>query len=181
MGIYVIALYFGNSLGPIFTGVIVQCKCCSDIHPFWFTHLYHIDGDWHWTAWASAIVGGLNFIVFIFFFPETRWNRSINATGAKSKPVAGSVTTSNEPASTEKEEPVEIIEHANTHEQVELSGTKKTYLQELNPWPGTASQSWILHILRPLPLFAYPAVAWGAFACKLIVLFYHDMLLTALS
>ena len=30
MGIYVIALYFGNSLGPIFTGIIVQCRCCSD-------------------------------------------------------------------------------------------------------------------------------------------------------
>lgn len=40
MGLYVIALYFGNSLGPLFTGVIVESasfdrKYSDDVH--WLT------------------------------------------------------------------------------------------------------------------------------------------------
>jgi hypothetical protein len=37
MGIYVIALYFGNSLGPIFTGVIAES---------WSPRENDTNGDW---------------------------------------------------------------------------------------------------------------------------------------
>jgi hypothetical protein len=103
----------------------------------------------------------LNFIGFIFLFPETRWNRSINGAATKSAAPAAQ----NAPTRTEKDGHIETIEQARTHEDVELTGTRKTFMQELKPWSGTASQSWFLHFVRPLPLIAYPAVAWGAFAC----------------
>jgi hypothetical protein len=39
-----------------------------------------------------------------------------------------------------------------------LTGVKKTYLQELNPWSGFRNKNLIHVFFRPFPLIVYPAV-----------------------
>jgi hypothetical protein len=46
-----------------------------------------------------------------------------------------------------------------------LIGTKKTFVQELNPFsPINKDQNLLLLFLKPLPLISYPAVIYGAIA-----------------
>ena len=92
-----------------------------------------------------------------FFFPETRYNRSIDAAATATAPVI---------EATDKSMTEHRIEHVHTTDSHILIGTKKTFLQELNIWSGTTKQSYFNHFIRPFPLLAYPAVAWGVLTCK---------------
>ncbi|KAJ9606384.1 hypothetical protein H2200_009345 [Cladophialophora chaetospira] len=145
MGVYIIALYFGNSLGPLITGFIVQ------------------DVGWRWASWVSAIFGGINFIGIVLFFPESRFSRTIDAVAF---PLPRRISNGN----TEKHPgDHEMIEQVDTTDADTLVGVKKTWLQEMNPWSGTTNHGILNHFIRPFPLLAYPAVAWACLTYSVVL------------
>ena len=114
--------------------------------------------SWRWHSWLCAIISGVNFLGIFFFFPETRYHRSIDAAAE-----TGSVLPIQ---SAEKPSSDATVEHVDTNDSSQLTGAKKTYFQELSIWSGTAKKSYFNHLIRPFPLLAYPAVAWAVFTCK---------------
>ena len=91
--------------------------------------------------------------------PETRYKRS---KPAETSP-AGQNSLSDEAKSAATSQIVEKVEDNNT---TELSGTKKTFLENLSLWSGTSEESLVSHFMRPWLLGAYPAVTWATIACE---------------
>ena len=93
-----------------------------------------------------------------FFVPETRFHRALDpatAPGIVQEPKDASKVqtqafddgTSNESGEGGKE-------------------SRKTYLQQLNPWSGIDTTSSYLNLfLRPFPLILYPACLFATLAC----------------
>lgn len=92
----------------------------------------------------------------LFFFPETRFNRTIYE--------ASSVHAADESEKSMSSPTIEQVQSTNSSNS--LVGTKNTWREELSLWSGTTKQSYFSHFLRPFFLVAYPAVAWGILACK---------------
>jgi MFS family permease len=156
MGIYIIFLYCGNSLGPLVSGFIIEGKISLSGPSR--THQAHIilGPGWRWFSWLCAIIAGLNFLAIFFFVHETRFDRMIN-----------DASFVHEAGVSEKKSFSPTIEKIqSTTGSDSQGGTKKTLLQNLSLWSGTSEQSYISHFLRPFLLVAYPAVAWGILACK---------------
>jgi MFS family permease len=138
MGIYIIFLYCGNSVGSLLAGFI-------------------IDGaGWRWFSWFCAIISGMNFLAIFFFVHETRFNRIPQE--APSVQGSGSFDKGSIPAHVEKV--------TSSSSSTDLVGVKKTFLQTLSLWSGTSKESYLSHFLRPFLLVVYPAVVWGILACK---------------
>lgn len=138
MGIYIIFLYCGNSVGSLLAGFI-------------------IDGaGWRWFSWFCAIISGLNFLAIFAFVHETRFNR-----------IPPEIAALPESGGSDKGFIPENVEKINSSiSSAELIGTKKTFLQNLSLWSGTTNESYLGHFLRPFLLIVYPAVIWGILACK---------------
>ena len=85
--------------------------------------------------------------MFIFFFPETTYVR----TPPETPPPSESGET--------KDTKVPEMNIAEGSANRTLTGTKKTFVQELNPWSGLDKNANFIHLLiRPFPLVFYPAV-----------------------
>jgi len=138
MGIYILFIYCGNSVGSLLAGFI-------------------IDGaGWRWFCWFCAIISGLNFLAIFIFVHETRFNR-----------MPSNSASVRESGSSDKGFISEHVEKADSSSSsAELSGTKKTFLQNLSLWSGTSKESYLSHFLRPFLLIVYPAVVWGILSCK---------------
>ncbi|OQV06976.1 hypothetical protein CLAIMM_11472 [Cladophialophora immunda] len=143
MGLTVLGIYLGNSLGTVITGFIIQAL------------------GWRWSSWVCSIFSGVNMLGIVFLFPETRWNRAKDPLDTGHQAAEG-----DDQASEKMQDKPEGVWH--TDEAVEqgngssaLRGVKKSYLQELHPWSGTTKMSLVNHLVRPLPLVFYPAVAYA--------------------
>ncbi|KEF52471.1 uncharacterized protein A1O9_11313 [Exophiala aquamarina CBS 119918] len=146
MGIYLPFLNLGNSLGPLVTGFMTQGV------------------GWRWVSWLCVIISGITFLGIVFFFPETRWHRSIDAAVTKE---AVAVEETPEVKSMD-EKAIENIE-SRTCTSDRLTGVKKTYLHELSIWSGISEVSYFNHLIRPFPLLAYPAIALGSLSYSVLL------------
>lgn len=94
----------------------------------------------------------------VLFVPETRFNReaSGSVTPRQDSKRAGEADFELQDA---KDDPKQASGKAND--------TRKTILQELNPWSGIDGDVPYLNLyLRPFPLVLYPACAFAALSCK---------------
>lgn len=65
-------------------------------------------------------------------------------------------------ASSEKETPADTVIEPTSFGQHTLTGSRKTFLQELNPWsPIDRSTNYIGLLLRPWPMIVYPATLYS--------------------
>ncbi|CAK3774877.1 major facilitator superfamily transporter isoform A [Lecanosticta acicola] len=175
MSWYVNASAGGNTIGPLICGFVIT-------HSRWRVHKWH----------AFALVA-FNFLLVLFFVPETRYDRSFNEEDMasdttisqrnSSEPSAGEVKEAPEAAETQdgvnfvatdpqKQQPLPVInanDPAHCHHSTEQI-PKRTFLQDLSIWPGLAKDiNPLLLFLRPLPFICYPAVilAFLGFAVSL--------------
>jgi len=98
---------------------------------------------------VGAIASGVCAIAFFLVFPEIQFKRASTAS-----PVAEPKNdiTCNSSDEVPVDEPT-----------TGLTGTKKTFVQQLDPFNTIdKDKNLLLLFLRPLPLFAYPAVFYGA-------------------
>ena len=108
-------------------------------------------------------------LMFVFFFPETRFYRGHNPLGQVN---AAGTQSSVLPSDTAKEEDIaihreEIDSERNQNDSAPVT-PRKSYLQELNPWSGINPHETLLSLaIRPVPLLAYPACMYATLACKL--------------
>ena len=144
MGIYITFLYCGNSVGSLLAGFIIE------------------GAGWRWFCWFCAIISGLNFLAIFIFVHETRFNRIPPEIASTPE-----TTSIQESKGSEKGVLAVQIEKVESYSSsAELSGTKKTLLQNLSLWSGLSKESYLSHFLRPFLLIVYPAVVWGILACK---------------
>jgi hypothetical protein len=129
------------------------------------------NSDRQWQKWLSAILVGINLVMIFFFLPETRWDRSSKQ--GQEETSRGETASSNEVATSEVNKDQVIEEKGVTSEEGsvgsrdETYGTKKTFIQEINPWSGIDKNTNFLNLfLRPFPLLVYPACAFAVLACK---------------
>lgn len=140
MSIYMNAISGGNTIGPLICGFVV-------------TGL-----SWRYHKWIAVILTALNFIAVVLFVPETRYERTGKAL-ATTESSTSIETPIDENVGKEKEagETTKPVTDRST-EQL----PKKTWLQELSVWSGTAKDTNLFEMfVRPFPLIAYPAVAWA--------------------
>ena len=94
----------------------------------------------------------------VLFVPETRFNREANGlvTPRQDDKQTGEANFELQEV---KDDPIQASGKA--------SDTRKTVLQELNPWSGIDGHTSYLNLyLRPFPLVLYPACAFAALSCK---------------
>lgn len=130
-----------------------------------------LDVGWRWASWVSAIFGGINLIGIVFLFPETRYSRSIDAVNLEDPSLISDKEDVNiedpnlraDTGNTEVDKPsvAQSVQHVNRVSSTTPRGVKKTWLQTLSPWSGTANHGIFNHFVRCFPLLAYPAVAWA--------------------
>ncbi|KAH6650515.1 major facilitator superfamily domain-containing protein [Chaetomium tenue] len=144
MGLYMNFISGGNTLGPLVCGFVI-------------TGL-----SWRWHKWIAVILTGINFLTVLLFVPETRYYRdgqgdSAGQPGEVRPPSTETVSGDGEAG---KEAQVDG-EGKETH-AAPTTVPKKTWIQELSLWTGTAPDTNIAKMfVRPLPMFAYPCVIYA--------------------
>jgi len=150
MGIYTNAISGGNTIGPLICGFVVQGL------------------GWRWHKWIAMILTAVNFLLVLFFVPETRYDRepipSVTPT-----PTPSSHNFPPPPPYGEKGMSNELLDRTRTSEDVLPQLPKKTFVQELSLWSGTTETNLLKTFARPLPMIAYPPVIY-AFLCYSISL-----------
>lgn len=142
MSFYLNAINGGNTIGPLICGFIITGT------------------SWRWHKWIAFILTFINFLVVVFFVPETRYDRS----GLLEIPSTETV-----PGSFQNSEEDETVEKIATNSEKEVSDSmsperdqqipKKTWRQELSLNSGRPKNSNLMKLfIRPLPLIVYPAV-----------------------
>ncbi|KAI1467128.1 MFS general substrate transporter [Daldinia caldariorum] len=150
-----IMLAFGSSIGPLIGGYLIESKGLK------------------WGKWLSAIFLGVNLLMIIFFVPETRFNRSLNASDSSdqnAKPIQTPETATDAEASSSLDRSDAAHPEkstTNTHSSLlptDPSIPRKPYFALLNPWSGTTSgESFFDLMFRPIPLIVYPACLMATF------------------
>ena len=148
MSFYLNAINGGNTIGPLICGFII-------------TGL-----SWRWHKWIAFILTFINFLVVLFFCPETRYARSGVRTISASEGV--SHTSSSEDVVTTGKEVSANAKDVGETNQI----PRKTFVQNLSLWSGTPKDTNLFKLfIRPLPLIVYPAVilSFLGFAVSLAV------------
>jgi MFS family permease len=140
------------------------------------THTIH----WQWTFYLVAIFMGVSLPFVYFFVPETAYVRSahLNLDMASShnisrkevdldefeEPNAEAEASNTSPTSPEKVQKTTSTTQEQSLPHTSTNGTegKKTFKETLSLFSGRKSNEsfWKL-FLRPLPLFAHPAILWA--------------------
>lgn len=150
MGIYMNAIAGGNTIGPLICGFVVESL------------------GWRWHKWMAAIFTGVNWLVVLFFCPETRYAREEDTNSASFTPSDSSLSrfdVESSPTGLEKtasmsEKPSSFTPPDTPRPQVTLA--PKTWRQQMSLWSGVPKDTslWKLFI-RPFPLIVYPAVIFA--------------------
>lgn len=155
MGIYMLAISWGSSIGPLIGGFLIQKL------------------GWQWQKWLSCILLGVNLLMIFFFLPETRFRRALGRkeyVSSDSRYIPSAEKFTSEGMSVDKEAGAngrEISPSTSSERVGGLMGSKKTKAAELNPWSGIdRNTNWLNHFLRPFPLVVYPACLFAVLACK---------------
>lgn len=144
--------------------------------------MHHVGLGWRWHKWIAVILTGLNFLAVVFFVPETRYDRDYSesldiVTHAPASPVNGAPALFDDKdkiyASTTSDgtsSPVSPSTPSRTLSDERLQVPKKTYLQQISLWSGTAPNTNFLTLFfRPFPMIVYPAVFYGFLAYAIIL------------
>lgn len=144
-----LAISGGNSIGPLICGFITETI------------------GWRWHKWIAAIFTGVNFLVVLFFVPETRYDRDFSLS-LKNQSSDDQLHHRDSTAVDEKLiEDVRILTDRSPSSSPEplaetLQVRQKSYTQQLKLWSGTPdSISLVGLFLRPLPLILHPVVAYA--------------------
>ena len=133
----------GNAIGPLVCGFLVTAS------------------GWRWFNWMSTIIAGIIFVSVSLLVPETRFDR---------RQSDGSINLLAPAKDHDKKYSVEECEHHTDNATAHSATTvtkKKSYLQQLSLWSGTAEGiNYASLFLRPFPLLLYPAVLWAMLSCK---------------
>ncbi|KAF2090075.1 MFS general substrate transporter [Saccharata proteae CBS 121410] len=150
MGLYMSSISGGNTIGPLVCGFVVETI------------------GWRWHKGIAAIAVGINFLLVVFFVPETSYDRE-SVQSSSSPPIAssgaGKSGINDEEAVPEKNIDAAGHEVAGSPRSstVQLPVPKKTFMQELSLLSGGSDSSiplWKLFI-RPFPLIVYPAIIFA--------------------
>lgn len=141
MGIYMNAIAGGNTIGPIICGFIV-------------TGL-----SWRWHKWIAFILCAVNWVIVVLFVPETRYAR----TELAPRPPTQFPTSANgTDAKAEEAARAKSVDVSDASDVGIRQIPKKSWWSQLNPWSGITPNTNLAKLfLRPLPLLAYPAVAFS--------------------
>lgn len=155
-GIYMNAISGGNTIGPLFCGFTLQGL------------------SWRWHKWITFILTAINFLAVLLFVPETRYYRNSDLNTAERPtrfPILSSGQLSQASPSATKEltsadvaqgQPCAVSSTESPVLAPQAKVPKKTYLQELSLWSGTAPDtSFLKSFLRPLPMIVYPCVVYA--------------------
>lgn len=156
MGIYMNAISGGNTIGPLFCGFTLQGL------------------SWRWHKWITVILTAVNFLAVLLFVPETRYHRNGDLNTAE-RPTrfhilsSAQVSQASPRAIKELSSPEDSPGHPRAASPTESPAPmpqaevpKKTYLQEMSLWSGTAPDiSLFKSFLRPLPMIVYPCVVYA--------------------
>ncbi|KAH8702210.1 major facilitator superfamily domain-containing protein [Talaromyces proteolyticus] len=131
IGIYIIFLSCGNSVGPLLAGFVDEKI------------------GWRWFYWVMVIFTASNFLSVLFLVPETRYERHFGQENDENN--------SKNPVNTVQHD----IKSIPTHCSEVPSPSKMTYFQSLRLFSGVPRTNLINLFVRPFPLIAYPAVMWA--------------------
>ncbi|KAJ8609944.1 hypothetical protein MRB53_038882 [Persea americana] len=135
MSFYMNSISGGNTLGPLVCGFVI-------------TGL-----SWRWHKWIAVILVAVNWLLVVFFFPETTYDRTTRSSSEPASPAASASPETSETYDT-KEALAEIRERSTIQ--------KKTFLQEIKPWSNIKkTDSLPVLFLRPWPMIVYPAVIYA--------------------
>ena len=139
-----VSLFGGAFLTPVFVGMIT----------------YNPSLGWPWSFYFVAIFMAAGFVLLLFFVPETAYRRpahlDIDMLGKA--PSEDSLETPPETSTTIAEEKTPTV----SSDFVTVPRKRASYLQRLSPFNGRKSdESFFKLLIRPLPLFLHPAIAWG--------------------
>ncbi|KAI4854085.1 MFS general substrate transporter [Aureobasidium sp. EXF-8845] len=147
MGIYIVFLAWGNSLGPLCGGFIT-----SGI-------------GWRWFCWICTIFCAVNLVAVFFFVPETRFKRELTIPTAVDE-IITEQTADDKAGSTAEHVELEM-QTTHTITIAQAANSRNTYLQRLSLWSGKSSDSgYLIDFIRPFPLVILPAVFWAVLICK---------------
>ncbi|KAK8176246.1 major facilitator superfamily domain-containing protein [Phyllosticta citribraziliensis] len=145
MSIYMASISGGNTIGPLICGFIAETI------------------GWRWHKGIAAIAVGINFLLVVFFVPETSYDRdgpdTLSASSSTDKEIAKedilASTMSRKTAIRASQPPM------NLPDQI----PKNTYGQSIKLFSCPRPQASLLHLFaRPFPLSAYPAVIYAFLA-----------------
>lgn len=170
MSWYMNAIAGGNTVGPLICGFVITGT------------------SWRVQKWHAFGLVAINFLLVLFFVPETRYDRtelmqsdgsstrtmSLESESCQTKGEAQPNTTaanSNSDLDLEKANSSPVIKAVHpAHRAPVVEIPKKTFMQEMSLWSGLPKDTNLLKLfLRPLPMIAYPAViiAFLGFAVSL--------------
>ncbi|KAJ5811003.1 major facilitator superfamily domain-containing protein [Penicillium robsamsonii] len=169
--IYVWIMIIGSALGPLAAGYVTTSQ------------------GWRWVWWWMAILFGISFVLFLFFYEETKFLGCINGLAPVNHPQR---EDSAGPRGNLKGEDFEKnldaegggrISELNTPD-IDLSILRKTYLQRLSLWsssPGSL-KLFLRHIYQPLiATFAFPAALYVAVVYGMLTALWQVMITVVAS
>ncbi|KAK8154929.1 major facilitator superfamily domain-containing protein [Phyllosticta citrichinensis] len=145
MSIYMASISGGNTIGPLICGFIAETI------------------GWRWHKGIAAIAVGINFLLVVFFVPETSYDRdgpdTLSPSSSTDKEIAKedilTSTISRKTAIRASQPPM------NLPDQI----PKNTYGQSIKFFSAPKPEASLLHLFeRPFPLSAYPAVIYAFLA-----------------
>lgn len=141
MSFYLNAINGGNTIGPLICGFIITGT------------------TWRWHKWIAFILTFINFLVVLFFCPETRYARSGVRTISADEGVSKTSSLENIDDADDKDKDIATKAKAVDDNLATDQVPKKTWLQEKSLWSGVPKDTNLLKLfIRPIPLIVYPAV-----------------------
>lgn len=174
MGLYILATSVGTFLGPLFAGLIADNDTLG----------------WSWIGWFGLIISSATFIVYLFTFEETAFDRRVTLEGLQHSHAAAEAAIATEQAA-EVAKAADAIEAAtpegaakrasyavNEIKEVEAglipsTDVPKTYWERMaiitpsHILKGTGFKQYFQILFQTLRVFSFPAVLyaglqWGA-------------------
>ncbi|KAJ5502098.1 major facilitator superfamily domain-containing protein [Penicillium fimorum] len=169
--IYVWIMVIGSALGPLAAGYVTTSQ------------------GWRWVWWWMAILFGISFVLFLFFYEETKFLGCIDGltpvNHAQREDSAGSQGNM-KGEELEKELDPEVGERMSqlNTPNIDPSISRKTYLQRFSLWsssPGSL-MFFLRHIYQPVIVtFAFPAALYVAVVYGMLTALWQVMITVVAS
>ncbi|KAJ5373487.1 major facilitator superfamily domain-containing protein [Penicillium concentricum] len=169
--IYVWIMVIGSALGPLAAGYVTTSQ------------------GWRWVWWWMAILFGISFLLFLFFYEETKFLGCIEGLAPVNQPQredsAGPQDNMNEKeAENNLDAEVGGGMFELTTSDIDLSISRKTYLQRFSLWsssPGSL-EFFLHHIYQPLIVtFTFPAALYVAVVYGMLTALWQVMITVVAS
>ncbi|RDW57100.1 hypothetical protein BP6252_13846 [Coleophoma cylindrospora] len=148
-GIYLLMVSIGSFLAPVAAGYIDAAQ------------------GWRWVFWWCVIFIGINTILFIFFYEETKFAYHQTIVGSPTPTISAdkAETSKSKSDSSLPEEAMDTSTDGDAGDHINYAIPMNSYRQRLafsTPTPGS-SKTFFRHIYQPfIVLFSFPIVAYVA-------------------